>query len=151
MKDGLMHSSLLRRRCLWALAALLVAVMAIAVFNRRAIHRLVFTKDLYSIYHGALRLERVSRWSEELDVSYTSREWFLSNGYLKRTLSFEEPNVSYNSDGTVRMQEGGSGTETRYEPPWQVPDQTAPSAPWILVGQTFEEWWTTIPESNKES
>ena len=143
-----LNSSLFRRCLLFAMTTSLCVAITAAIVHREMLHRVLLTKEVYTIQGECLVKRHASRWSGLVDRSYPSHHWYISTGYFQRMWSIEIRSPVFNSDGTVRLS-AGLPSDPWYKDRSEVPDQKEPSAPWVVVGQTFEEWWAEIPESNK--
>ena len=89
------------------------------------------------------------------NVSHAEMIWYEETGFLATEVLPRYPGrvaTFYAPDGTITVQtrqtRAGETPELKREPPWWQgkSDQSEPSAPWILAGQTLDEWWNLSAE-----
>ena len=83
-------------------------------------------------------------WPRGTRTAHASHTWYKSNGFIASrhgTLWDDAGKIVEQSKKGVRRTSG----------PWLdgETDQTEPTAPWIVAGKTFEEWWDSLPSAKK--
>ena len=141
-----------------ALLGLVFAFAGIGVWRGPALWRMATTKVVYELESGGLVVEsRVHRWrTNDYGFPYVvSSSIWVSSGWLLTRRDNLNRRVTTWSEGSIYSQrEGvllGPPSVLRFEPPWRwgETDQTEPTAPWVLAGETQTAWWDSIPSDSK--
>ena len=93
------------------------------------------------------------RWGLNFCFRDPQEEWYTSTGLLsKRYEPWSDRVTHWDPDGKIYVQCFGVSFFDRHDSPpwlWGMTDQTEPTAPWIIEGISFEEWWASIPDGLK--
>ena len=150
-----------RRTIIWGL---LVVLVACTLWFGPPIVCMVVTDSVYvrrgeyKYSDGTTIPERVvcqvvaGRWGLFFCFRDTQDEWYTQTGLLSERCELLSGRATcWNPDGTIEVQFNVKSRDRRESPPWLwgMTDQTEPTAPWIIEGLSFEEWWASIPEGMK--
>ena len=86
-----------------------------------------------------------SSWRWDDNKEHSKRAWYVESGFLAHE-GHRNPSTytCWNRDGSVQYQVDSSGSAL--SPPWKwgVGPQIGPTAPWIELGISAEEWWVRV-------